>query len=299
MYANSLLTAVECLVQSALRPPAVASELSSGGFLERSFKMIVSETQKQSNSRWLQVCVLLCAMVVLPLHVTYAQDYKAVEKRLGEAVAEGELSLEHAAEMMEVFKEATEDEHDDDIEHRFEVWIGSVGERLKAAVEAGKLSEEDAWKKWYQFKENELAPELKANVHAGEMSEKAAWGIWHELEKAEDGERLKAAVAKGEMSKEEAWVKWRQINKEGDRDSSRITREDYRRKEAELRTLVAAGKVSAEDAERRIRRMRAAISTEEKTKTFSKEECDRAEAEIKKLVDEGKVKEEDAMNRLE
>ena len=68
--------------------------------------------------------------------------------------------------------------------------------------------------------------------------------------------------------------------------------------------MVAAGKVSAEDAEPRLRRIRlrrmcAAISTEEKTKTFSKEECDRAEAEIKKLVDEGKVKEEDAMNRLE
>ena len=41
-YANSILTAVESLARPALRPPAMASEINSGGFLERRFKMIVS-----------------------------------------------------------------------------------------------------------------------------------------------------------------------------------------------------------------------------------------------------------------
>jgi beta-lactamase regulating signal transducer with metallopeptidase domain len=58
-YANSLLSAVEFLARPALRPPAMASEINSGGFLERRFKMIVSESPKKQNKRWLQVCVLL------------------------------------------------------------------------------------------------------------------------------------------------------------------------------------------------------------------------------------------------
>ena len=182
--------------------------------------MIVSETSIRSCSRWLQASVLLCAAVVLPLGMAYAQDYDAIEKRLGAAVSKGELTLKQAVVMMDALREAAEDGHDGegDIKCRFGAWIGSVGERLKAAVKAGKLSEEDAWRKWHHFKENELAPKLKATVEAGNMSEPEARKIWHDVEKAEAGERLKAAVAKGEMTEEEARAKWAEINKEGKRD---------------------------------------------------------------------------------
>jgi len=37
--------------------------------------MIVSETANRVTSRWLQACVLLCAAVVFPVGITYAQDY--------------------------------------------------------------------------------------------------------------------------------------------------------------------------------------------------------------------------------
>ncbi len=52
----------------------MASEINSGGFLERRFKMIVSETPKRSNIRWLQAFVLLYAMAVLPFGVASAQE---------------------------------------------------------------------------------------------------------------------------------------------------------------------------------------------------------------------------------
>ena len=68
--------------------------------------MIVSDNPRRSNSRWLRVCVLLCAVVVLPLGIASAQDYKAVEKRLGEAVANGELSLAQASVMMDALRKA-------------------------------------------------------------------------------------------------------------------------------------------------------------------------------------------------
>jgi len=114
-YANSLLTAIEYLACPALRAPAMASEINSSGFLERRFKMIVSENLKRSNSHWLQICVLLCAMVVLPLGITSAADHEAVGRRLRAAVEAGELTPQQARAMMGVLKkEASRKEVDID-----------------------------------------------------------------------------------------------------------------------------------------------------------------------------------------
>ncbi len=176
--------------------------------------MIVSGTSNGSSSRWLRACVLLGAMVVLPFGLAYAQDYDAVEKRLGAAVSKGELTLEHAGVMMDALRRAAEDD-DDGIGNQ----LKAVGKRLKTAVAKGELTEEEAWAKWHAFKERDIAPQLKAAVKAGEMTAEKAWGIWRGIEKAEHGERLKAAVARGEMTEEEAWAKWRKINEAADRDA--------------------------------------------------------------------------------
>jgi beta-lactamase regulating signal transducer with metallopeptidase domain len=65
----------------------MASEINSGGFPERRFKMIVSNNSKRSNCRWLQICVLVCVVVVLPLGIASAADHEAVARRLKTAVA--------------------------------------------------------------------------------------------------------------------------------------------------------------------------------------------------------------------
>ena len=49
-YANSILTAVESLARPTIRPPAMASEINSGGSLERRFNMMVSNRGDRSNS---------------------------------------------------------------------------------------------------------------------------------------------------------------------------------------------------------------------------------------------------------
>jgi len=174
--------------------------------------MIASGTQRRAGARRPSAWTLLCAMVVLPLGATWAEDHRAVEKRLGRAVAEGELSLKHAAIMMEALEKASRGGHrkDGGAEHRFEHWIGSMGGKLKAAVREGRMSEQEAWDKWHHFKEHRLAPRVKAAVESGRLSEKAARKIWRGLEKAEEAEKLKAAVAKGEMTRKEAWAKWKQ-----------------------------------------------------------------------------------------
>lgn len=71
-YAHSLLTAVEYLTFPARRPPALASQINSFGLLKKRLQMIVSENASRSNPRWLRACVLLFAVLMLPLGVTYA-----------------------------------------------------------------------------------------------------------------------------------------------------------------------------------------------------------------------------------
>ena len=67
---------------------------------------MVSGKKSRSQSQWLHSCVLICAIALIPLGLVSAQDYKAVEKRLVDAVSHGELSLEQAGIMMNALRNA-------------------------------------------------------------------------------------------------------------------------------------------------------------------------------------------------
>lgn len=64
-YADSLLKAVVFLTGPVIPTPAMASEISGGGFLEERFRRIVSDDPRRSNSLLLQACFLVCALGVL------------------------------------------------------------------------------------------------------------------------------------------------------------------------------------------------------------------------------------------
>ena len=48
--------------------------------------------------------------------------------------------------MMESLKDLRDDS--DKAEYLLKEWIGDVAQELKAAVRAGKIGEEEAWKRW-------------------------------------------------------------------------------------------------------------------------------------------------------
>lgn len=192
-------------------------------------------------------------MIVLPLSVTYAQNYNA-----------------------------------NDIEHRFEDWIGSVSKRLKTAVAAHKLSEEDAWGKWRHFKENELAPRLKAAVKAGKLSEEAAQKIWREIGKAAVAKgdllqkeartkfeswigsvagKLKTAVETHKLSEEEAWGKWHHF-----KENEFAPR---------LKAAVKTGKIHAKTAREIWRELEKAEDNEKLKSAVAKSEISEEEARAK------------------
>ena len=157
--------------------------------------MIVIDTLNRVDTRGLQASILLCAIATLSLGAAHAQDYEAVEKRLGKAVSKGELSLQQAVRMMEVLEESGDereyraggDGDEDWIEDRWH----AVGRRLKAAVKAGTLTEAEAWDKWHEFKVDEIAQRLKAAVANRELTEAEAWAKWAEINREYKEEEYK------------------------------------------------------------------------------------------------------------
>ncbi len=108
----------------------------------------------------------------------------------------------------------------------------AIAKELKAAVKAGKLSEEQAWAKWKAIQgsadkkghdKEGLAVQLKAAVKAGKLSEEDAKAKWEAINKGRQGVRkapadmeavakkLKMAVKAGKLSERDAKAKWKAI----------------------------------------------------------------------------------------
>ena len=80
-----------------------------------------------------------------------------------------------------------------------------------------------------------------------------------------------------------------------------ISVEDYRRAEEKIKAAVEAGKVSKEDAEKRLIEMRKAVRGDKakgKGRGFSVEDYRRAEKRMKAGIEAGKISKEDAEKRL-
>jgi len=229
------MTAVEFLAFPVNRPPAMASEINSGGLLERRFKMIMSKKINRVNSGWLRVCMLLCAVVIIPLGLVYGQNYDAVERRLGKAVKKGELSLKDANIMMDALRKTSKDR------------LKMVSKRLKIAVAKGDMTEEEAWAKWRGIEKAEISERLKAAVAKGEMTGKGSIDDHHRAV----GIKIRKAVARGEITEEEGKAKMIAFKK---RKAGKMKGDDYLEKVwAKLQAEVKAGNITPEEAEAKMR----------------------------------------------
>lgn len=256
-YANALMEVVEFLSAPVIRPPAVASEMNSGGFLERRFKMIVSKNKVTKTPRWLRAGVLLLAAAMLPLGVAYGQDYEAVGRRLRAAVQEGELTKEQARAMMHALQETAPSDKaergakkvraEKDVRAAKKAFAQAEAE-LRKAVEAGRISGADARKKLAAMREK-----------MSRLSDRVERRISRE-DYARAEVELKKAVAAGKVSEKDARTRLREMRERvaerSDRAEPRLTREDYSRAEAELRKAIESGRISKADATKRLNEMR-------------------------------------------
>ena len=298
-YASSLLNAVELIAFPALRPPAVASEMNSGGFLERRLRMITSKKPLPATPRWLLSAVLVLGAGVLPLSVAYAQDFNAVERRLGAAVEAGEITLDQARAMMDALRRVADDGVDSrrDLEGR-KLRYSMLERRVKAAVERGELSEEEAERKLIEARE-----EMFGNRRGEERDEAALRMHYHGLE-----QRVKAAVERGELSEEGAERKLIEAreelfgNRRGEERDEAALRMHYHGLEQRVKAAVERGELSEEGAERKLIEAREELfgnrRGEERDEAALRMHYHGLEQRVKAAVERGELSEEEAEKKL-
>ncbi len=186
-------------------------------------------------------------------------DYMRTRKKLDGMVAEGKVSREDAdtrlGEMRRMIasdrgtggEEAKSDKFD---------WAGAK-ERIEAAVEAGEITREAADARYKG---------IKARLKAGGDTAARATA---RMEYANAEAKIKAMVEAGEVSAEAAEHRLSRMRERiaGDRSqqgkkSKTFTKEEYEAAEKKIKAMVDEGKVNAEDAEKRLNRMRQAMDEE-------------------------------------
>lgn len=171
----------------------------------------------------------------------WAEWYATKEQLISEAVELGEITKEDAAEFQRGLHQA-------ELKER----IGAAGERIKAAVVSGEMTEDEGWDAWAAAREELIAEATEA----GEISAEDADEFRRGYERWAIGRRLKTAVARGEMTEEEAWAAWAEYNNETDEIAEK------------LQAMVERGELTAEEAEAKLRAIENALGERAKSVTL-------------------------------
>lgn len=277
-YAGSLLNMAELLASSPVRPPAVASAINSGGEMETRLNMIISNSGT-NNRRWTRSFMLLAVLFVIPFGIVKAQDFEAIEKRLGGAVEAGELTLDQAKVMLDALKKTVHAQrHQRELAERKEIYARAEAE-IKEAFERGKMSKADATAKLEEIKKK-LFGGMQSHPHASKDEARA-----RELEARKKNfalftKEIEEAVRAGKLSKQDAEHKLMEVreklfaeferkpdehskysrNQPDQEQRVRMTLEGMEKRVAaayrELEAAVKAGKLSKKEAEAKIRALK-------------------------------------------
>lgn len=288
-YANALMSVVELLAFPALRPPAMASEMNSGGALERRFTMIVSRQRTRKTPRWLTAGALTLTLGVLPLGVASAQDYEAVGERLGDAVRSGELTGEQARAMMQALRRASDEEArrvSEELVARER--IARAEEDHLRVIDGDRMSAEEVAKR---------VAAMYAELESNRRDIERATAVREEFARAVA--ELEAKVAEGHLSKKDARLELEEMRRalgehEERRGASEDVLDEVRR---ELRRKMAAGLLTEDEIREHLEGMHrgGVIAKHERLA----EQYARAEAEMKAAVEAGRVSEREAVERLD
>ena len=249
-YAQSILNTLEALAPPAFRPPAMASEINSGGNLEKRMKHILTQTPSR-KPRILQICVLLASTAFLPLGIARAQEKKpkkktkleqvskerqrAVFQKIREAVAAGDLTREEAAKKMEAIKKRAQRDHGPRAKY------AEAEAKMKAAVEAGKMTRAEAEKRLAR-----LAKQLKT-VSGNEAAKDKMRAVAEEIEEAR-----KAGKITDKEAREKQEALRRRVASSGKATDQGMRRQKYADAERKLKKAVEAGELSEEAAKNRL-----------------------------------------------
>ncbi|KAA3605531.1 MAG: hypothetical protein DWQ01_19635 [Planctomycetota bacterium] len=314
-YANSLLNAVEFLAFPAIRPPAMASGINSGGFLEKRFRMIVSAKSLRTTPRWFQATVLFGATALLPVGLIHAQepDMEAVGKRLVQAVHAGELTGEQAEVMIAVLAQTRFAEQLEEAGRRKENRLRSTDLeeieqwkfRIRKAVEQGEITSKEAearlqelrrrtgrqWGERWGERQGERGGEPGARSEKLRGGRRSGVVRDSQVEYQDVEAKVKAAIRAGELSREEGIKKLESYRKRLEQEAQKSEAKGARRwGEADRRSGEANGR-------RRGVERRSASSDD--VQAGIRNRYTQIEADIKAAVNAGQLSKEAAEKKLE
>lgn len=217
--------------------------------------MIAEKSWKVPSA--LRMAIVAVAICVFPLGVVFAQDFEAVERRLGGAVEAGELSLEQANQMMEALRRSNTS---CEMEAKKRKYI-EVTRKLDAAVKEGTVPHKDAMNRLTEMRKAMFEQDGSKDYVDVDMEAKKRRYM-------EAAREIEASVKDGKVTKELAEKRLIEMRKtirseKTEGDNRGISVEDYRRGEAEIQKAVEKGEVSKEDAEKRLVEMRKMIRSEQ------------------------------------
>ncbi len=286
-YANTLLSIVEFIAHPAIRPPAMASEINSGGFLERRFRMIITTPQKNVSRRRFQFIVLLVAVIVLPFGFAYGEEKNdrteayldSIWEKLQAQVDAGKMTLDVAEAKMVAIEKNAYSKDKRDVRVVKDVDLDSIAAKIRAAVEAGRITPEEGRAKMEAIRKD-----------GGARGEK-------EVDLEAIGKRIRAAVQAGKMTAEEGRAKMEAIrSKMGDSDRGEGLRQRYAAAVEEIKAAVEAGKITEEEAKAKYTALRERLAAAHDKK--SDVDWDGIIARLKAAVDAGDMTEAEAREKL-
>ena len=183
-YADSLLKAVEFIACPAYHPPAMASEINSGGFLVKRFKMIVSDKIYRSSPLWMQAGVLFCAIFVL--FISFACRVDSTMNERSQQSLQDRLTAADPSWNPEI-----------------ERYQKGLQEKLQHYIDAGKLTKEEAELKMAYFDE-----QLIKKMNPGEKEKEGIPKEQYQQQKImQFWTSLREAVDEGKLTEEQAKLK--------------------------------------------------------------------------------------------
>ena len=232
--------------------------------------MIVSMNTIAKLPRWLSGGVLALAMGLLPFGIAYGQDYDAVERRLGAAVADGEITLSQAQTMMRALRATSEDQELEKLKAGIEERLRHHGEELRKQLAAGEITKEEMEARfkakrremWGHYREAEMKRHHREREHGEADGNAPRDAYMHRIREIEEAMKSgKISREEGTRAIEETKRRLEEATRDGQetsRTSSRkddartgmktlgveprfVPEEEYNRVEADLKRQVAAG----------------------------------------------------------
>ena len=215
------------------------------------------------SKQLLKTSLCSLAMTIGFGRLSSAQDYKAVERRLGGAIEAGEITIDQAKAMMDALRRTPrhvakrhsakrQGASDRDVAARKKRYL-QIQRKIEAAIRAGDLSKRDAEKKLIAVRD-ELFP--KKNVGANKKRRA------DELKKRYAGiqKRVEIAIKRGLISKADGWKRLaaakkqmfgKQPAKKSDRDMA-ARKKRYLQIQRQIEAAVRAGNLSKRDAHKKL-----------------------------------------------